>query len=106
MLGVILGAAATRIDAPLTWWRTRLSSGPRSLLANLWPWSYAAALMDWLLVMPGTVLLDAFFGVGDLAFIVPVLSLIILSAFGLLLLTIVAGLARDARRRIGLLPEG
>jgi hypothetical protein len=36
ILGVIVGVAATRINAPLTWWRTHLSDGARRLLARVW----------------------------------------------------------------------
>jgi hypothetical protein len=73
-----LGAAATRINAPLTWWRTQLSSGSRRFLAKLWPWPYVAGVIAWLLVLPGTVLLYFYFGVSDLDFIVPVLTFAVL----------------------------
>jgi hypothetical protein len=101
ILGVIVGAAATRINAPLRWWRTHLSDGSRRFLAKLWPWSYVASLIAWLSLLPGTVLLDHFFGVSDLGFIAPVVALLVFCAFGLLLLTIFAGFAYDAQRRIG-----
>lgn len=39
MLGIIVGAAATRINAPLTWWRAHLSVSLRRFLGQLWPWS-------------------------------------------------------------------
>lgn len=102
ILGVIVGAAATRIDAPLTWWRTHLSTGSRHFLAKLWPWSFVTAVIAWLSLLPGTILLDYFFGAGDLDFIVPILTLLVLSAFGLLLLTIFAGFAYDVQRRMNL----
>ena len=95
-LGVVLGLAATGINAPLTWWRAHLSAGTLRALAKLWPWSLAAGITAWLLLMPGTMLLDLFVGVGNPDLVVPVLAL---CALGLLLLTIFAGLARDARRR-------
>jgi hypothetical protein len=98
----MVGAAATRINAPLTWWRTHLSSGSRRFLAKLWPWSYVAGVIAWLLLLPGTVLLDFFFGVSDLDFIVPVLTFAVLSLFGLLLLTVIAGFAHDVQRQIDL----
>ncbi|HEX5913419.1 MAG TPA: hypothetical protein VFY54_09860 [Rubrobacter sp.] len=99
ILGVIVGLVATRINAPLSWWHAHLSFGPRRLLANLWPWTYVAGVVAWLMVLPGTVLLDAFFGESDMEFVVPVLSFTILSAFVLLLLTIFAGFARDIQRQ-------
>jgi hypothetical protein len=89
--------------APLTWWRAaHLSTGSLRLLASLWPWSYVAGVIAWLSLLPGTVLLDFFFGVSDLDAIVAILSFTMLSAFGLLLLTIFAGFERDVERRIGL----
>jgi len=99
ILGVIVGVAATRINAPLTWWRTHLSGGSRRFLAKLWPWCFVAGVIAWLLVLPGTVLLDYFFGVSDLDFIVPILTFTVLSAFGLLLLTVFAGFAYDIQRQ-------
>lgn len=102
ILGVIVGIAATGINAPLMWWRMRLSEGLRRFLAKVWPWSYVAGIIAWLLVMPGTILLDYFFGVSDLDFIVPILALTVLSAFGLLLVTVFAAFAHDVQRQIGL----
>jgi hypothetical protein len=102
ILGIILGVAATRINAPLSWWRTHLYSGSRRFLARVWPWSYVAGIFAWLLLLPGTVLLDYLFGVSDLDAIVPILTFIVLSAFGLLLLTIFTGFAYDVQRQVGL----
>ena len=102
ILGLVLGAAATRINAPSTMW-SRLPDGHRRLLANVWPWSFAAGVLAWLLVMPGTMILDHFVGVNNPDLVVPVFTF---SALGLLLLTILAGFARDARRLTGPLQEG
>jgi hypothetical protein len=102
ILGVIVGIAATGINAPLMWWRMRLSEGLRCFLAKVWPWSYVAGIIAWLLVMPGTILLDYFFSVSDLDFIVSILALTVLSAFGLLLVTVFAAFAYDVQRQIGL----
>jgi hypothetical protein len=101
MLGVIVGVAAIRINAPLRWWRTHLSGGSRRLLAKVWPWSYVAGVIAWLALLLGTILLDHFFGVSDLGFIAPVVALLVFCAFGLRLLTIFAGSAYDAQRQIG-----
>jgi hypothetical protein len=102
ILGVILGVAATRIGAPLRWWRTHLSSGSRRFLAKVWPWSLVAGVIAWLLLLPGTILLDFFFGVNDLNFVVLILTLLVLCAFGLLLLTVFTGFAYDSQRQTGL----
>jgi hypothetical protein len=96
ILGILVGAAATRINAPLRWWRNHLSIGLRRFLAKLWPWSFVAGVIAWLLVLPGTILLDLFFGVNNQSLIVPVLTF---SAFGLLLLGVFTGFAYDIQRQ-------
>jgi hypothetical protein len=98
LLGIIVGTTATRIDAPLTWWRTRLSMGVRHVLGKLWSWLFVAALVAWLLLCPGSMLLDYVFTMGHAELLVPVLTLL---SFGFLLLAIVAGLAHDSQRQIG-----
>lgn len=99
ILGVIVGVAATRINTPLRSWRTHLSYGAQRLLARLWPWSCVAGVIAWLLLLPGTILLDLFFGASDLDFMVPIIGFTVLSAFGLLLLAIFTGFAYDIHRQ-------
>jgi len=96
LLGIILSPAATRINTPLTWWRTRLPGGLRRFLGKLWPWSFTAGLIAWLLLFPGLPILSYFFGVDNLYLIL----IIILAAFGFLLLTIFTGFAHDAQGKI------
>lgn len=98
LFGLILGLAATRIDAPPTRRRARLPEPARRILGGLWPWLLAAALIAWLLVLPGSILLDYFIGVSDPDLL---MSVLVPSALGLLLLTIVAALAGDAQRQGG-----
>lgn len=90
LLGFILGAAATRIHAPLTGWRRLLSPGAQTFLAKLWPWSLAVCVAVWLLLFPGSLLI-ALAGVNGAAWV----GTLTLLAFGLLFLTLVAGFARD-----------
>ena len=90
LLGIIVGITAT-------WARPRAgasrpSTGLGRALGALWPWVFAAAIAAWLLVMPGTILLDRVFGVRELEAVVPVF---ILLAFATLGLAIVTALARD-----------
>ncbi len=92
LLGVILSAAATRINAPLRWWRAH---GLRRSLAALWPWSLGAALIAWLLLFPGFIILDALVGMSDFEAVV---FADMAAAFGLLFLTIAAAFARDSER--------
>lgn len=94
LLGVIVGLTATRIGAPLTWWRTRLAPVIRRLLAASWPWAFAGCMGAWLMLVPGLPVLSYTLGVEDPALVV----VLFFSALGLLALTIVSGLARDAGR--------
>ncbi len=100
LLGIIIGAAGTRINAPLTWWRAHLSVGFRRFLEKLWLWSFIADLIAWLLLFPGSILLGYFFGVSNMDLII---LIVIPSAFGFLFLSIIAGFAYDIQRRIDLL---
>jgi hypothetical protein len=91
ILGIIIGAAGTRINAPLTWWRAHLSVGLRSFLGKLWVWSFIACLIAWLLLFPGSTILGYFFGVNNLN-LIPILFFF---ALGFLLLTVFTGFAYD-----------
>lgn len=101
ILGLILGAA--RMNVPPDRRRAYPSNNRRRFLAGLWPWSFFAAMIAWLSLLPGTVLLDRFVGVGNPYLLVPALGF---SAFGLLLLTIFAAFARDALRSSDPHPKG
>jgi hypothetical protein len=98
LLGIILGFTATRAQTA----RARPASGLRRALAALWPWCFTAAITAWLLVMPGTMLLDGLFGSRHPEVMETLVPVFILAAFGLLALAIVTGLVRD--RLAGQLP--
>lgn len=89
LMGIIVGVAATRINAPGL---ARYSVSLRSFLGKLWPWSFAAGLIAWLLLMPGSNLLDYFWGINELI-LIPVL---LFFALGFLLLTMFTGFAYDS----------
>jgi hypothetical protein len=91
IIGMLIGAVATRIHAPLAWWRTHLSDGLRRFLGKLWPWSLGACFLTWLLLFPGLAIFGYLSGVND-----PNLTLLlILFALGSLLWTILSGFAHD-----------
>lgn len=96
LLGLILAVVATRINAPLAWWRTHLSPGVGRILARLWPWSFSGALIAWLFLFPVSIILDYFVGLGNADIVI---SVTILAAFSLLLLTIFAGFAYDLQEK-------
>ncbi len=91
IIGIIIGALGTRINAPVTWRRAHLSVGLRHFLGKVWPGSFTACLIAWLLLFPGINLLGYFFGVNDPNFTV----VLIFFALGSLLLTILTGFAHD-----------
>ena len=92
VLGLVIGGLGTRINAPLTWWRAHLSDGPRHLLGKVWPLSFAACLIAWLMLFPGINIIGYFFGVNN-----PSLTVIIIFlAFGFLVLTFFTGFAHDS----------
>jgi hypothetical protein len=94
VLGLIVSFTASRIGEPRARKHVHPLGGTGHLLAQLWPWSYSAAIVAWLALMPGLSLLDYTIGatkpISD-----TVVYAVILSAFGFLLLTIVTGLAHD-----------
>ena len=97
LVGLMLGVAATGINAPSTWWRTHRARSPLRLLATLWPLFLGVDLIAWLSLIPGLVLVGYFFG-GD-SIPEPLVYALIFSAFGFLLLTVVAGYAHDSQQQ-------
>jgi hypothetical protein len=105
LLGLILGVAATRIEAPLTWWRAHLAPGARRVLGLLWPWSLVADVIAWLCLFPGSLLLGAVVGANDPPPMIALLLYVcILAVFGLLLVTILTGFAHDMERQTSIHP--
>lgn len=94
IIGIVIGALGTRINAPFTWWRAHLSVGLRHFLGKVWPWSFVACLVAWLLLFPGINILGYFFGMNDPNFTV----ILIAFALGSLLLAIFSGFAYDSLR--------
>jgi hypothetical protein len=96
MLAFICGLIATRINAPLTWWRTRVSAGLRGVLARLWPFIFAISVaLYWLHVaIPFIIGLNgSVLGLVDLN-----LGLYLgYAAMPFFVLAVAAGLARDSR---------
>lgn len=93
LIGTGVGIVGTRINAPLTGWRTHFSASAWHFGGKVWQWSFAAGVIAWLLLFPGINILGYFFGVNDTNLTVT----LILFALGSLLLTIFTGLASDIR---------
>jgi len=84
--------AAAKIDKPLIWWRSHLSTRSRLLLAELWPWFFAGAL----LYVPVEFIIGYIFGVKNY----PKLNLpLSYPLVGLFLLTLIAGFVHEIQRQ-------
>jgi hypothetical protein len=90
--GIIAGAAASRIKAPLTWWRVHIPGVWLRLLAKfgLWP---LGVLLVWL---PTEWLLGHFFN----EFMLSLAMLLFVFNLGLILLAVIAGFARDIEQQV------
>lgn len=97
ILGILIGAVATRIHAPVSSSKAPQSSGFQRILAKLWPWSYTACIIAWLAMLPGIPLLGYFFGVNNPAVVLVILSF----TLGTLLLTAFSGFAYDIQMQAG-----
>jgi len=95
IFAVIIGIVATRIQSPLTWWRDHISNRFRGYPAKFWPWFYAVCIIAWFALLVGPGILGYYFGI-DSEFIVLMLMGF---AFGLFILTLFSGFARDALRQ-------
>jgi hypothetical protein len=96
VFGVLIGAVATRIHAPVSS-KVHQLDGFRRFLAKLWPWSYTACIIAWLSMFPGLALLGYFFGVNN-----PIVFLVVLFfALGTFLLTVFSGFAYDVQLQVG-----
>jgi hypothetical protein len=91
--GLIAGAAGTRIAKPSSGWWRRLPDRTLRVLVALWPWTLVAVTV-W---FPGGWILGHFFGRAML--IVSGLLFVVFD-LGLPVLTVLSGLARDARRAV------
>lgn len=92
VLSILVAIAAKRINAPLTWWRTRPSVRGRTVMAKLWPWFYGGGILSFLATLPGLGILGYFFGINSTVLILVVLGcmLIFLSQ------AMITGFARDS----------
>jgi hypothetical protein len=98
--GILTGLAATRIGAPLRWWKARLSPRVRQVLAKTWMGSFVIGVAGWLLVFPGLSILALYLGANHPA-TVPLIMVTLGLAIGFLVMGVVAGFARDLRSREG-----
>jgi hypothetical protein len=93
IIGILAGVAGTGIGRPSTWWRKPLSGSAWRLLATLWPWLFAIAVVNGLFLVIGSVILVYFFDLNNPDLFTNSFFFSILS----LSLTIFAGRAYDTQ---------
>jgi hypothetical protein len=99
-LGVVAAAVATRINKPLKWWQTHLSTNARRTLAKIWPWSVVFfVFMFWFSVVAAITgwPLTIFDATGTNAY--PILSILGYVSDVVMLLAVFAAFAYDIHRR-------
>jgi hypothetical protein len=91
---LIVGLAATRIDKPLTWWRSRDPDSRVPFLARLWRPAVIAGVLGYLALLPGIPIAEQIVGPIDAGIVVAVSAF----SFGSFFLSIFAALASDSYR--------
>ena len=91
IIGTLAGIAGTSINAPLTWWRTRLAGNAGRFLAQLWPWVFGVAFINGMFLFVGAIILVYAFGWGNEDLYLNSFFFAVVS----LLLTIITGVAYD-----------
>jgi hypothetical protein len=94
LIGMLAGAAGTGIGASLTWWRKRLPTSARRILAGVWPWIFAIAVANGIFLVIGSVFAVYFFGLNNPDLFTNSFYLSIV----LLLATILSGQAYEAHK--------
>lgn len=97
IFGILIGAVATKINAQAADQKANRPTGFQHFLAKLWPWSYAACIISWLLLLPGVPLIDRFTE-GDITTAILVILILVL---GTLFLTMLSGFAYDKEMQPG-----
>ena len=94
ILSLFAVIVATRIDKPLTWWRTHLSSGIRSSLGKLWPW----ALLLFVIIFWGTVGVQIFGLPLETALVSTIVGILSVAMVTLIPLSVIIGLSYDTSK--------
>lgn len=82
LLGLLAGLAGTKINAPLSGWRSRLPRNLRRILAASWPLLFLVAAASGFFLVVGSLILVFFFGLNNATlflntFYVTLLSLLV-----------------------------
>ncbi len=93
LLGILAGVAGLGIHSPYAWWRSHLPATMRHVLAQAWPWIFAAFVINGVFLVIGSVLLVYLSGFNKPELFVSSFLL----ALVLLLLTILTGIGYDTQ---------
>jgi hypothetical protein len=99
-LSILAVVTATRINKPLTWWRTHLSDGMRSILAKLWPWSIVAFVLMFLVSVEIAIFGHPLIWFLDASTAYDILNAIGYTMVGLMLISILSVLAHDIQKQV------
>lgn len=91
LIGIIVGAAGTRINTPLPWWHKHISVNTLGLLSKLWLWFLITSLLSYFYLFPVSIILWHLFGLYNPSIILGVS----LFAFVTLFMAVFSGFARD-----------
>jgi hypothetical protein len=100
LLGIIIGAAGTRIGAPLPRWCECFSTRSQRLLPQVWRCLFVVSLFFWVVLVVGSILAGYLFHSNALSLISMVLLVVV--SYALILLTVVTGFAYDTQQQIEL----
>lgn len=67
LIGILAGLAGTKINVPLSGWRSHLPGNTQRLLATLWPLSFTVATLSGSFLVVGSLILVFFFGLNNAA---------------------------------------
>ncbi|MBN1264899.1 MAG: hypothetical protein JXA25_05355 [Anaerolineales bacterium] len=93
LLGIILSTAGMRLQYSGKWWYRHAGDPLRRGIGGLWRWMLGGTLAAWLSIFPGLVLLEICVNLPGTE---KILSLLIPTAFGTLLLALFTGSAKDS----------
>lgn len=96
-MAIAAAVTATRINKPLTWWRTHIPAVIQTFLAWLWPWSLIAFVLVFVLSVEMAIFgypFVSFFGADKTLSIVWNMANVMLA---LILLTPFTAVAHDAK---------
>lgn len=92
LMGLGIGVTATRIRAPLRFWRSKVPRSIRRPLAAVWKPALVSAVVGYLTLVPGFLILVPVFGIDDPRVVIALTAF----SFASLVVAILGALAEDS----------